>query len=151
VVSPSPSDRSLSQVQMILKSPFTTSMEERQMCYSFLLSWTPHQTCIEWYDAKRVVCMYLQLLHWCIYWAMNHHQPINVPTWGTGLPYGWHTSRKAVWFGGWLQLTNNLTCLPKHGDRDSICSFMRWLVKKATIHWYYKNCQGVVYKNRSIA
>jgi hypothetical protein len=40
VVSPSLSDRSLSQVQvlLILWSPFTTSMEEREMCYSFYRS-----------------------------------------------------------------------------------------------------------------
>jgi hypothetical protein len=27
---------------LILWSPLTTSMEEREMCYSFVLSWTPH-------------------------------------------------------------------------------------------------------------
>jgi hypothetical protein len=46
VVSPSPSDCILSQVGMflILKSTFTTSMEERERCYSFVLSRTPHNT-----------------------------------------------------------------------------------------------------------
>jgi hypothetical protein len=28
---------------LILKSPFTTSMEERERCYSFVLSRTPHR------------------------------------------------------------------------------------------------------------
>jgi hypothetical protein len=43
---PSPSDRSASQVLMLfnLKPPFTTSMEERERCYSFFLLWTQHGT-----------------------------------------------------------------------------------------------------------
>jgi hypothetical protein len=41
-----PFDCSLSQVGMLftLKSLFTTSMEERERCYSFVLSRTPHET-----------------------------------------------------------------------------------------------------------
>jgi hypothetical protein len=31
-------------VLLILQSPFTTSMEERERCYSFILSRTPHET-----------------------------------------------------------------------------------------------------------
>jgi hypothetical protein len=31
-------------VLLILKSPFTTSIEERERCYSFVLSRTPHET-----------------------------------------------------------------------------------------------------------
>jgi hypothetical protein len=27
-----------------LESPFTTSMEERERCYSIILSWAPHET-----------------------------------------------------------------------------------------------------------
>jgi hypothetical protein len=44
VVSSSPSDRSLSQVYvlLILLSPLTTFMGERERCYSFILSRTPH-------------------------------------------------------------------------------------------------------------
>jgi hypothetical protein len=46
VVSPSPSERSLPQVYVlsILLSPSTTSMDERERCYSFILSRTPHET-----------------------------------------------------------------------------------------------------------
>jgi hypothetical protein len=46
VINPSPSDCILSQVGMllILWLPFTTSMEERDRCYSFVLSRTPHET-----------------------------------------------------------------------------------------------------------
>jgi hypothetical protein len=35
--------QSISGVLLILQSPFTTSMEERERCYSFVLSLTPHE------------------------------------------------------------------------------------------------------------
>jgi hypothetical protein len=53
VVSSSPSDRNLSQVGMllILWSHFTTSMEEKERCYFFILSRTPHET---WKQTKEI-------------------------------------------------------------------------------------------------
>jgi hypothetical protein len=36
--------QSISDVSAINPSPFTTSMEERERCYSFILYRTPHET-----------------------------------------------------------------------------------------------------------
>jgi hypothetical protein len=117
-------------------------MEERERCYSFILSRTPHGTYNNIEELKAI-------------WFHHHHQPINVPTVGAQAflmdygtypttlthtlcllcsqdqqwynPYGLPTRRtghnpprepSADW---WVLTTanaagnNGLTCLPKHG------------------------------------
>jgi hypothetical protein len=87
----SSSDRSLSQAQMlfILKSPFTTSMEERERCNSIILSRTPHETRPKKYFLS-IITIY-QFLNNLI--LLNdysssfignhhHHQLINIPMLG---------------------------------------------------------------------
>jgi hypothetical protein len=83
------------------------------MCYSFLLSWTPH---------KIVIKMILFINY-------HHHQPINIPTtWAQAFliiklhirrpghnPPRWPSSEWWVQTTANAAETNGLTCFPKHG------------------------------------